>query len=131
MVEELDPTLPVGSEEIVVERKNGERWQSYKNYYKDGKLVKTEKLAVSTYSAFDGKKLVGPSPSPTLTPSNTPEPAVTPAPVPSDTPSPALPSPTTPSPSQSPTPTSEPDTGGEEPDTGGEEPGGDGPIPIG
>ncbi len=138
MVEELDPTLPVGSEEIVVERKNGERWQSYKNYYKDGKLVKTEKLAVSTYSAFDGKKLVGPSPSPTLTPSNTPEPAVTPAPVPSDTPSPALPSPATPSPSQSLTPTSEPDTGGEEPDTGGEEPGtggeepgGDGPIPIG
>ena len=131
MVEELDPTLPVGSEEIVVERKNGERWQSYKNYYKDGKLVKTEKLAVSTYSAFDGKKLVGPSPSPTLTPSNTPEPAVTPAPIPSDTPSPALPSPATPSPSPSPTPTSEPDTGGEEPDTGGEEPGGDGPIPIG
>lgn len=138
MVEELDPTLPVGSEEIVVERKNGERWQSYKNYYKDGKLVKTEKLAVSTYSAFDGKKLVGPSPSPTLTPSNTPEPAVTPAPVPSDPPSPALPSPATPSPSPSPTPTSEPDTGGEEPDTGGEEPdtggeepGGDGPIPIG
>lgn len=138
MVEELDPTLPVGSEEIVVERKNGERWQSYKNYYKDGKLVKTEKLAVSTYSAFDGKKLVGPSPSPTLTPSNTPEPAVTPAPIPSDAPSPALPSPATPSPSPSPTPTSEPDTGGEEPDTGGEEPdtggeepGGDGPIPIG
>lgn len=131
MVEELDPTLPVGSEEIVVERKNGERWQSYKNYYKDGKLVKTEKLAVSTYSAFDGKKLVGPSPSPTLTPSNTPEPAVTPAPIPSDTPSPALPSPATPSPSPSPTPTSEPDTGGEEPDTGGEESGGDGPIPIG
>lgn len=138
MVEELDPTLPVGSEEIVVERKNGERWQSYKNYYKDGKLVKTEKLAVSTYSAFDGKKLVGPSPSPTLTPSNTPEPAVTPAPVPSDTPAPATPSPATPSPSPSPTPTSEPDTGGEEPDTGGEEPdtggeepGGDGPIPIG
>ena len=138
MVEELDPTLPVGSEEIVVERKNGERWQSYKNYYKNGKLVKTEKLAVSTYSAFDGKKLVGPSPSPTLTPSNTPEPAVTPAPVPSDTPAPATPSPATPSPSPSPTPTSEPDTGGEEPDTGGEEPdtggeepGGDGPIPIG
>lgn len=131
MVEELDPTLPVGSEEIVVERKNGERWQSYKNYYKDGKLVKTEKLAVSTYSAFDGKKLVGPSPSPTLTPSNTPEPAVTPAPVPSDTPAPATPSPATPSPSPSPTPTSEPDTGGEGPDTGGEEPGGDGPIPIG
>lgn len=131
MVEELDPTLPVGSEEIVVERKNGERWQSYKNYYKDGKLVKTEKLAVSTYSAFDGKKLVGPSPSPTLTPSNTPEPAVTPAPIPSDTPAPATPSPATPSPSPSPTPTSEPDTGGEEPDTGGEEPGGDGPIPIG
>lgn len=139
MVEELDPTLPVGAEKIEVERKNGERWQSYKNYYKDGKLVKTEKLAVSTYSAFDGKKLVGPSPSPTLTPSNTPEPAVTPAPVPSDTPSsapsspattvpatpsPATPSPTTPSPAPSPTPTSEPDPGGEEP-------GDDGPIPIG
>lgn len=77
MEEELDPTLPAGSEEIVVERKNGERWQSYKNYYKDGKLVRTEELAVSTYSAFNGKKLVGPSPTPTIEPTVTP---VTPPP---------------------------------------------------
>lgn len=97
MVVEIDPTLPAGTEKIVVERKNGERWQSYKNYYKNGSLVKTEKLAVSTYNAFDGKKLVGPeltaTPTPTpdvpiitpepSTPTNTPtpEPLVTPEPV--------------------------------------------------
>ncbi len=97
MVEELDPTLPAGTEQIVVERKNGERWQSYKNYYKNGSLVKTEKLAVSTYNAFAGKKLVGPeltvtpTPTPSIpvitpepvtpsTPTNTPEPIVTPEP---------------------------------------------------
>lgn len=95
MVVEIDPTLPAGTEKIVVERKNGERWQSYKNYYKNGSLVKTEKLAVSTYNAFDGKKLVGPeltaTPTPTPTPdipiitpepsTPTPEPLVTPEPV--------------------------------------------------
>ena len=93
MVVEIDPTLPAGTEKIVVERKNGERWQSYKNYYKNGSLVKTEKLAVSTYNAFDGKKLVGPeltaTPTPTpdvpiITPepsTPTPEPLVTPEPV--------------------------------------------------
>ena len=103
MEEELDPTLPAGSEEIVVERKNGERWQSYKNYYKDGKLVRTEELAVSTYSAFNGKKLVGPSPTPTIeptaTPATPPPATVTPAPVtPTPTPSPTADSTPTPSP---------------------------------
>ena len=95
MEEELDPSLAPGEEEIVVNRRNGERWQSYKNYYKDGKLVRSEKLAVSTYSAFAGKKLVGPSPSPSasVTPSapatpGTPAP-ITPEPVaPAETPAP-------------------------------------------
>ena len=78
MEEELDPSLAPGEEEIVVNRRNGERWQSYKNYYKDGKLVRSEKLAVSTYSAFAGKKLVGPSPSPSA--SVTPSAPATPGP---------------------------------------------------
>ena len=30
-------------------------YQSYKNYYLDGELVKKEKLAVSTYKAFQGE----------------------------------------------------------------------------
>lgn len=79
MVQELDPTLPAGTETIVVERKNGERWQSYKNYYKNGKLVRTEKLDISTYSAFAGKKLVGPTPTPSPSPTPTPVPTATPA----------------------------------------------------
>ena len=88
MVVEIDPTLPAGTEKIVVERKNGERWQSYKNYYKNGSLVKTEKLAVSTYNAFDGKKLVGPEQ--TATPTPTPDvPIITPEPsTPTNTPTP-------------------------------------------
>lgn len=138
MEEELDPSLAPGEEEIVVNRRNGERWQSYKNYYKDGKLVRSEKLAVSTYSAFAGKKLVGPSPSPSasVTPSapatpGTPAP-ITPEPVaPAETPAPApTEAPTnTPQPTEAPTPepapqpdptqapTAEPDTPPAEPET--------------
>lgn len=121
MEEELDPTLPAGSEEIVVERKNGERWQSYKNYYKDGKLVRTEELAVSTYSAFNGKKLVGPSPTPTIEPTVTP---VTPPPA-TVMPAPVTPPPT-PSPTPEPTATPSP-TAAEVPEEGSD--GGEVPAP--
>lgn len=106
MVEELDPTLPAGTEQIVVERKNGERWQSYKNYYKNGSLVKTEKLAVSTYNAFAGKKLVGPAPTVTPdAPTHTPNTVTTP---PADVTTPPVtlaPSTPTPTPTTTPTPT--------------------------
>lgn len=120
MEEELDPTLPAGSEEIVVERKNGERWQSYKNYYKNGKLVRTEELAVSTYSAFNGKKLVGPSPTPTIEPTVTP---VTPPPA-TVTPAPVTPTPT-PNPTADSTPTPSP-TAAEVPEEGAD----DGEVPA-
>lgn len=120
MEEELDPTLPAGSEEIVVERKNGERWQSYKNYYKNGKLVRTEELAVSTYSAFNGKKLVGPSPTPTIEPTVTP---VTPPPA-TVAPAPVTPPPT-PSPTPEPTATPSP-TAAEVPEEGAD----DGEVPA-
>lgn len=58
----LDPTLEPGTEEIDVATQNGAIYQSYKHYYKDGKLVRTEKLALSTYKAFNGSKRVGPDP---------------------------------------------------------------------
>lgn len=76
MEEEYDPLLPPGTEQIIVERKDGERWQSYKHYYKNGERVKTEKLALSTYSAFAGKKLVGPEATPEPSPEPTPDPAI-------------------------------------------------------
>lgn len=95
----VDKTKDPGFEEILQERRNGELWQSYKNYYKDGKKVKTEKLDSSTYSAFAGKKIVGPepletpTPSPTTTPSG--EPTLPPAP-PSETKTPEPQAPTDP-----------------------------------
>ncbi len=58
----LDPTLEPGTEVIDVATQNGAIYQSYKQYYKDGKLVRTEKLALSTYKAFNGSKRIGPDP---------------------------------------------------------------------
>jgi len=70
----VDPMLPPGVEEIDVPTQNGSIYQSYKHYYKNGEKVRTEKLAKSTYKAFNGSKRVGPipSPSPSLSPSPTP-----------------------------------------------------------
>ena len=56
----LDPELEPGTEVIDVATQNGAIYQSYKNYYKNGTLVKTEKLALSTYRAFNGSKRIGP-----------------------------------------------------------------------
>ena len=75
-----------------MKRKNGSKWVSYKNYWKDGKLVKTEFLANSTYKAFNGVTLVGegnkndpdasakPSPTNTAKPTQTTKPTQTPKP---------------------------------------------------
>lgn len=107
---ELDETKEPGYEEIIQERRNGEVWKSYKIYYKDGKKVKTESLATSTYSAFAGKKIVGPeivetpTPEPTATlpvTTPTPTPDATPAPTPEPTPVP------TPEPTKVPDPPAE------------------------
>lgn len=91
---ELDPSKPVGYEELIQERRNGYIYQSYKQYYKNGELVREEPLAESTYRAYRGTTLVGPSPSPTpvVTPppaTEKPEdPVVTPEPQPDPEPEP-------------------------------------------
>lgn len=50
----IDDTLAPGEVVEEVSRRNGSIYQSYKNYYKNDKLVRSEKLALSTYSAFRG-----------------------------------------------------------------------------
>ncbi len=83
---------PASYSQVDVKRKNGSKWVSYKNYWKDGKLVKTEFLANSTYKAFNGVTLVGegnkndpdasakPSPTNTAKPTQTTKPTQTPKP---------------------------------------------------
>ncbi len=56
----VDENKKPGYKEKVQDRKNGSIWQSYKEYYKDGQLVKKEKLDVSTYKAYSGIWIVGP-----------------------------------------------------------------------
>ncbi len=54
--EKPNGTLMVAGEEYVAVAPRKEYiYQSYKNYYLDGELVKKEKLAVSTYKAFQGE----------------------------------------------------------------------------
>lgn len=79
MVITLDETKAPGYSEVVIERQNGSIYQSYKEYYKDGKLVRKEKLATSTYRAYAGETIVGPEASPSPSPSVTPEASNTPA----------------------------------------------------
>lgn len=96
MIETLDPKLAPGETQIKVARQTGSRWQSYKNYYLKGTLVRSEKLAVSTYDAFVGEMLIGP------------ELVITPTPTPHETATPTTPPITTPEPTHSPTPTPTP-----------------------
>lgn len=57
-----DGTLvAAGQEYVISQRRSGSRYQSYKVYYKDGERVSSEKLALSTYKAFNGEKWVGPA----------------------------------------------------------------------
>lgn len=54
--EKADGSLMVAGETYTaVTPRKGYVYQSYKNYYKDGTLVKKEKLAVSTYKAYQGE----------------------------------------------------------------------------
>ena len=80
-----DSTKPTGYEQIVRKEKSGSKYASYKHYYKDGKLVKKEFLANSTYNAVQGEKIVGtgavqPTPTQPVTPTPTPTPQPTPTP---------------------------------------------------
>ncbi len=57
----VDNTKPAGYEEVVIERRDGMLYQSYKHYYLDGEEVRVEELAESQYRAYNGEKIVGPS----------------------------------------------------------------------
>ena len=61
---ELDPSKPVGYKEKIADRRDGSVWESYKEYYLNGVLVKSEKLATSTYKAYAGSYIVGPDATP-------------------------------------------------------------------
>jgi len=72
--EKADGSLMVAGETYVaVTPRKGYVYQSYKNYYLAGTLVKKEKLAVSTYKAFQGEIWNCPG-EVTPSPENTPEP---------------------------------------------------------
>ena len=54
--EKVDGSLmEAGETYIAVTPRKGYVYQSYKNYYLAGTLVRKEKLAVSTYKAFQGE----------------------------------------------------------------------------
>ena len=105
---EVDPSKPVGYKEQTVKNRDGAVYESKKEYYLNGKLVKTEKLATSTYKAYAAKYIVGPSatPEPETPAPNTPAPN-TPAP---NTPQPKTPAPNTPEPKTPEPKTPEPKT---------------------
>ncbi|MCE5189011.1 MAG: VanW family protein [Eubacteriales bacterium] len=90
--EKADGSLMVAGETyIAVAARKGYVYQSYKNYYKAGTLVKKEKLAVSTYKAYQGEIWICPAdetPTPVVT--STPSAVVwdTPTPVPTAEPTP-------------------------------------------
>ncbi len=110
----VDVTKPVGYKEKVSDRRDGSIWESTKEYYLNGVLVKTEKLATSKYLAFAGEYLVGPDApeTPDPTPDKpTPTPGQsdpTPTPTPSDPPSAPPTDPPTAPPTDPPKPTEPP-----------------------
>ena len=62
MIVMLDKTKPAGYEEVVVKRRDGFVYATYKHYYKDGVEVKEPKLIGKTkYKPYAGEKIVGPS----------------------------------------------------------------------
>lgn len=72
--EKADGSLMVAGETyIAVTPRKGYVYQSYKNYYLAGTLVRKEKLAVSTYKAFQGEIWICPAEETTL-PEITPDP---------------------------------------------------------
>lgn len=119
----VDASKPVGYKEKVSDRRNGSVWESKKEYYLNGVLVKSEPLATSTYKAYAGEYIVGPdateapdTPKPSDSGSDTPKPS-DPG---SDTPKPSDPGSDTPKPTEEPTtpkPTEEPPKPTEEPTT--------------
>ena len=58
----VDYTKPAGYSEVFVERKSGSIYQSYATYLKGGEVIKTVPVAKSTYRAYAGETIVGPTP---------------------------------------------------------------------
>lgn len=123
----VDETKPAGYKETLVKNQNGSVWESKKEYYLNGVLVKTENLATSTYKAFKAVYIVGPdatpaptasataavTPSPSSGPSD-PDPTPTPHSDPDPTPTPHSDPDPTPTPHSDPDPTSPSDGGGDD-----------------
>ena len=115
----IDESKKPGYKELLVKNQNGSVWESKKEYYLNGVLVKSEPLATSTYKAYAAVYIVGPSadaddtpkpdptdkpddPDPTDKPDPTPDPTSKP-----DTPEPdPTPKPDTPEPDPTPKPSS-------------------------
>lgn len=83
-----DPTLPAGTEQIIIQEHIGKKYQTYKQYYDtDGNLVKTEEFSVETYDNLPAKIRRGTAAA-TPAPTSTTELPVTPIPNPSIVPAP-------------------------------------------
>lgn len=80
-----DGTIAPGEQVIKVPARKGYLYQSYKNYYKAGTLVRSEELASSTYKAFNGEIWIGPALLQTPVPESTPIPGLVEDPVDSTT----------------------------------------------
>ena len=82
-----DPSLPAGTEQMIIKEHTGKKYQTYKHYYDaEGNLVKTEKFSIETYDNKPSKLSRGtgaaaPTPAPTpempMTPEPTPAPSAT------------------------------------------------------
>ncbi|MDO4564562.1 MAG: VanW family protein [Clostridia bacterium] len=83
-----DPTKEVGYEEITSEGSRGYVYKAYKQYYKNGTMIKEELLNNSTYKMYPLKKIVGTlaTPTPSLSPSTSPSDSTPPTDEPTPTP---------------------------------------------
>lgn len=99
-----DNTKPVGYSETVSSGSIGYSYESYKEYYKDGKKIKTEFLAASNYKMFPKEVIIGTKPT---EPPATEPPKEDPAPTPKPTKEPENPNPPA-YPTNTPKPTDEP-----------------------
>ena len=55
----VDEALTADEEEIVVKRREGSEWETFKCYQQNGKVIKCVSVGKSIYKAFAGEKIVG------------------------------------------------------------------------
>jgi len=55
----VDESMTADEEKIVVKRRAGSEWKTYKVYEKNGKEIKRVLAAESVYKAYNGKKIIG------------------------------------------------------------------------